>query len=99
MVEAAMVIPFLIWTAFAMMLMMVYFYTCHYNQILLHRELIEEVQNAESSFTIEERFQENQKKVEGLSQHFFKSERQYRVYVMKPARWILLGESVNFDDG
>lgn len=98
MVEAAMVLPILILTVFSLMMVMLFFYEMHQNQIALHKELILLSQESQGTFRVEKQTQKNQTRLDGMVNHLLMEEKQHRIYSLKPARWILLGEMAGFGD-
>ena len=94
-----MVLPILILVAFSLMLAMTYFYQVHQSQMTLHQEMLSKAQNSDAIFQVQKRTQENQTRLDGIVNHLLKTEKQHRIYCMKPARWILLGEMDGLDDG
>ena len=99
MVEAAMVLPMLILVVFSLMLVMVWFYQVHQSQITLHKDMLLLRQESDQSFRIQKRTQQNQVRLDGMVNHLLKTEKQHRIYCLKPADWILLGEMAGLDDG
>ena len=99
MVEAAMVLPIFILIVFTLMLVMVHDYTVHHGQIALHREMLYQMQESDVFYKVQKQTQRNQTRLDGMVNHLLKTEKQHRVYCMKPARWILLGVMAGLDDG
>ncbi len=99
MVEAAMVLPILILVVFSLMLVMVWFYQVHQSQISLHKEMVCQMQDSQTVFRIQKRTRQNQVRLDGMVNHLLKTEAEYRIYCMKPAEWILLGEMAGIEDG
>lgn len=99
MVEAAMVLPILILVVFSLILVMVHYYENHHGQIVLHKEMLAQVQESDTVFRIRKRTQENQTKLDGMVNHILKDEKQHRIYDLQPAAWIRLGEMAGLEDG
>ena len=99
MVEAAMVLPILILVVFSLILVMVHYYENHHGQIVLHKEMLAQVQESDTAFCIRKRTREQQTKLDGMVNHILKEERQYRIYDLQPAAWIRLGEMAGLEDG
>ncbi len=97
-VEAAMVLPILILIAFTLMLVMIHFYTYHQGQIGLHKELIFWSQESEAVFHIQKKELHHHSKLDGMVELILQEEKQYRIYALKAAEWILLGEMAGFSD-
>ena len=94
-----MVIPILILVCLSLILVMVHFYEAHQNQMTLHKELLEMSREKDAVFYIEKRNQKNQTALEGMVNHILVIEKQHRVYCLKPAQWIRLGEMAGLEDG
>lgn len=99
MVEAAMVLPILILVVFSLMMVMVWFYQVHQSQIVVHKEMLAQCQESDQVFRIQKRIQQNQVRLDGMVNHLLKTEKQHRIYSLKPAKWVLLGEMAGLDDG
>ena len=94
-----MVLPILILIVFTLMLVMVHYYTAHHGQITLHREMTAWSYETDAVFRIQKKTQKQQTKLDGAVNHFLMLEKEHRIYGVKPARWILLGEMAGFADG
>jgi len=99
MVEAAMVLPLLILVCFSLLLVMVWFYEIHQNQMTIHKELLIQARESDAFFKVEKQQQQNQTRLDGLAAHLLTMEKQHRIYCLKPAQWIRLGEMAGLDDG
>ena len=99
MVDAAMVLPILILVVFSLMMVMVWFYQVHQSQIVVHKEMLAQCQESDQVFRIQKRIQQNQVRLDGMVNHLLKTEKQHRIYCLKPAKWVLLGEMAGLDDG
>lgn len=94
-----MVLPILILIVFTLMLVMVHYYTAHHGQITLHREMTAWSYETDAVFRIQKKTQKQQTRLDGAVNHLLTSEKKHRIYAVKPAQWIWLGEMAGLSDG
>jgi len=99
MVEAAMVLPLLILVCVSLLMVMVWYYDVHQNQITIHRDLLIHARESDDMFRVKKQAQQDQTILKGMAGNRMTVEKQHRVYWLKPAQWIRLGEMAGLDDG
>ena len=98
MVEAAMVLPILILVVFSLLLVMVYYFESHQSQMDIHKALLLQAQESQAVFHIEKQSQKNQTRLDGMVDHVLVLEKHHRIYCLRPARWVQLGEMTGLTD-
>ena len=98
MVEAAFILPLLILMIASLLLLSVFCYEHHCGQIACHRELLESFDNNKTAYALEKESVSTKKTMRGLTEAIIKREQQHRIYKLRPAQWICLGEVVNIDE-
>lgn len=93
-----MVLPILILTVFSLMMAMVWAYQVHQSQIVLHKELMKQAAESDAVFRVQKETQKNESWLDGMAVLFLTSQRQHRIYEMKPAQVVLIGEMAGLSD-
>ena len=98
MVEAAFVLPLLILMAASLMLFGLFYYESHCRQIACHQNLLESLEEDETMFLVKSENVTTKQQISGLANLVVKKEQTYRIYKLRPAQWICLGEMIDIDE-
>ena len=98
MVEAAMILPILVLIIFSMILFMLYQYQCHQNQIALHHDLIQTLDESDVVFDIEVMENQTIAHIAGAVDLNVEKNQKERIYLFSAAECIRIGEMLSFDE-
>ena len=97
MIEAAAVLPLLILLILSLILLIVYYYACISCQVNLHQSLLEEAAESRAIYKKLEAREDVSKPLRGASSIIMGKEISGRIYAMRPAQIIRLGEAAGID--
>lgn len=97
MIEAAAVLPLLILLILSLILLIVYYYACISCQVNLHQALLEEAAESRAVYKKLEESEAVSKPLRGASSVIMGKEISGRIYAMRPAQIIRLGEAAGID--
>jgi len=79
-------------------MLLLHYHETHQTQIDLHRQLLYEWDTSTSIFDIQKKETETSTKIEGIVNHIMREEDSHRIYLIRPAQWIQIGELGSFDE-
>lgn len=91
-VEAAIVIPLVIFAILSMILLLVYFYSCLQTQIDVHHVLLDRQEHCRHVYQLSRASGSTQKSMRGITKIVMHKESRGRYYLIRPAEVILIGE-------
>ncbi len=94
-VEASIVLPLVILVILSMILLLIYFYACLQTQIGVHKELLTRQETFTGVYKITKTSETTERTMRGITSIGMRHESRGRLYLLRPADAILVGEEVS----
>ena len=98
MVEAAFVLPLLIFMVASLMLLGLFYYENHCRQIACHENLLTQLEEDKAILFIKRETVTTKRQISGPANLVMREQKTHRIYKLRPAQWIYLGEMMGVDE-